>query len=269
MQTGGPVRQIGLLYRPARLGIDFWAPYKVYKSGLWGWHACPQLLVPYTSFQSVEFLMEVWRQMRCGIRDLPSTKKMHSQRRKHGKETPTIWHQGIQCTEIQRAGLFIYLVYLLSVRSSAGNSFPSTWYSESEKSLGDHLVGLETTVHHIMSPQFCTQKSQKHDPLQLLFSVLFRAHCRLWCYLRSFATIDRSLLWKCITNIQNLKKNQSVHFTCRTLRFHLTCWVAIFCWTKKRPEIGKIFILSYFFTWRSFGTPKGKLHRCINHFELL
>jgi hypothetical protein len=26
LQCGGPVRQIGLSYRPARLGIDSWAP---------------------------------------------------------------------------------------------------------------------------------------------------------------------------------------------------------------------------------------------------
>ncbi len=33
--AGGPVAQIGLLYRPTRLGIDSWAPKKVYKYGLW------------------------------------------------------------------------------------------------------------------------------------------------------------------------------------------------------------------------------------------
>ncbi len=31
---GGPVRQIGLSYRPARLRIDSWAPQKVYEYGL-------------------------------------------------------------------------------------------------------------------------------------------------------------------------------------------------------------------------------------------
>jgi len=31
---GGPVRQIGLMYRSARLGIDSWAHLKVYKCGL-------------------------------------------------------------------------------------------------------------------------------------------------------------------------------------------------------------------------------------------
>ncbi len=33
--AGGPVGQIGLSYRPIRLGIDSWAPKKVYKYGLW------------------------------------------------------------------------------------------------------------------------------------------------------------------------------------------------------------------------------------------
>jgi hypothetical protein len=28
-EPGGPVRQIGLLHRPARLGIDSWAPLKI------------------------------------------------------------------------------------------------------------------------------------------------------------------------------------------------------------------------------------------------
>jgi hypothetical protein len=30
-----PVRQKGLSHRPARLGIDSWAPSKVYKFGIW------------------------------------------------------------------------------------------------------------------------------------------------------------------------------------------------------------------------------------------
>jgi hypothetical protein len=34
MWPGGTVRQIGLSDRPARLGIDSWAPYKFYKYGL-------------------------------------------------------------------------------------------------------------------------------------------------------------------------------------------------------------------------------------------
>jgi hypothetical protein len=34
---GGPVQQIGLSYRPARLGIDSWAPAKIYKYGLSIW----------------------------------------------------------------------------------------------------------------------------------------------------------------------------------------------------------------------------------------
>ncbi len=34
MQPAGPVRQLGLSYRPDRLGIDSWAPSKVYKYGL-------------------------------------------------------------------------------------------------------------------------------------------------------------------------------------------------------------------------------------------
>ncbi len=34
LRPGGPVLQIGLSYRPARLGIDSWAPWKVYKYGL-------------------------------------------------------------------------------------------------------------------------------------------------------------------------------------------------------------------------------------------
>jgi hypothetical protein len=33
-QLGWPVRQIGLSYWPARLGIDSWSPLKVYKYGL-------------------------------------------------------------------------------------------------------------------------------------------------------------------------------------------------------------------------------------------
>jgi hypothetical protein len=32
--AGGPLRQIGLSYRPARLGIDSWAPQQVYKYAL-------------------------------------------------------------------------------------------------------------------------------------------------------------------------------------------------------------------------------------------
>jgi hypothetical protein len=35
MLPGGPVLQIGLSYRPTRLGIDSWAPKKVYKFELW------------------------------------------------------------------------------------------------------------------------------------------------------------------------------------------------------------------------------------------
>ncbi len=34
MQPGGPVRQIGLSCLPTRLGIELWAPKKVYKYGL-------------------------------------------------------------------------------------------------------------------------------------------------------------------------------------------------------------------------------------------
>jgi hypothetical protein len=35
MLPGGPVQHMGLPYRSARLGIDFWAPSRVYKYGLW------------------------------------------------------------------------------------------------------------------------------------------------------------------------------------------------------------------------------------------
>jgi hypothetical protein len=36
MYHGGPARQIGLSYRLGQyLGIDSWAPQKVYKYGLW------------------------------------------------------------------------------------------------------------------------------------------------------------------------------------------------------------------------------------------
>jgi hypothetical protein len=35
MKPCGSIRQIGLSYLPARLGIDSWAPNKVYKFGLW------------------------------------------------------------------------------------------------------------------------------------------------------------------------------------------------------------------------------------------
>jgi hypothetical protein len=34
MSPGGPIRQTGLPFRPARRGIDSWAPKKVYKYGL-------------------------------------------------------------------------------------------------------------------------------------------------------------------------------------------------------------------------------------------
>jgi hypothetical protein len=34
MKPGGPVRPIGLSYLSAMLGIDSWAPYKIYKYGL-------------------------------------------------------------------------------------------------------------------------------------------------------------------------------------------------------------------------------------------
>jgi hypothetical protein len=33
MYPGGLVRQLGLWYRPARQGIEYWAPLKVYKYG--------------------------------------------------------------------------------------------------------------------------------------------------------------------------------------------------------------------------------------------
>ncbi len=158
--------------------------------------------------------------------------KMHSQRRKHGKETPTIWHQCMQCTKIHRAGLFLHCKKELAVFPSpagmsliklflGGNNLvfsrpERVWSVTSRLGAGKWLTlfysvcpyisslwcelaywslrcctathslqhdtvrvrkaleiilgGLETTVHHIMSPQFCTQKSQKHDPLELLFS---------------------------------------------------------------------------------------------------
>ncbi len=35
--VAGTYSQIGLSYRPARLGNDSWAPSKVYKFGLWCW----------------------------------------------------------------------------------------------------------------------------------------------------------------------------------------------------------------------------------------
>ncbi len=35
LQPDGPVRKIGLSYRPARLEIDSWSPSKVCKYGLW------------------------------------------------------------------------------------------------------------------------------------------------------------------------------------------------------------------------------------------
>jgi hypothetical protein len=39
MYPGGPVRQIGLLYWPARLGIDSWAPLKGLQiQALTSWH---------------------------------------------------------------------------------------------------------------------------------------------------------------------------------------------------------------------------------------
>jgi hypothetical protein len=34
MNSGGPVRHMGLSFRPARLRNDSWVPYKVYKYGL-------------------------------------------------------------------------------------------------------------------------------------------------------------------------------------------------------------------------------------------
>ncbi len=48
IRAGQPVRQIGISYRPVRLGIDSCAPLKVYKYGLWlSIHYRPRLRISY------------------------------------------------------------------------------------------------------------------------------------------------------------------------------------------------------------------------------
>jgi hypothetical protein len=81
--------------------------------------------------------------------------------------------------KIHRAGLFLYLclsslwceLAYWSLRCTATHSLQHDTVRV-RKALEIISGGLETTVHHIMSPHFCAQESQKHDPLA---AVILRA----------------------------------------------------------------------------------------------
>ncbi len=109
MQPGGAVRKIGLLYRPARLGIDYQAPLKVQKYGLC--QIKSQRSVAFPSLSPLPyFQVDPWifhlkrRRNRCSpprcflqgstLLPLRSASIYHTKRRKNMREVRKDGHSG-------------------------------------------------------------------------------------------------------------------------------------------------------------------------------
>ncbi len=151
-----------------------------------------------------------------------------------------------------------------------GNSFPSTWYSESEKSLGDNLVGpWNNGPSHHESTVLNTENTRN----MILYS------CCSLCSLEHTANLDVIYVASpqftesvcCEKALTNMKKIWVYPFHVQDSQiFHLTCglWSCNFLLNKETTGNRENFHFeSFFFSWRPFGTPKGKLHRFINRWE--